>query len=105
MDIVRVVDELVCTRRVPGLRHHALRVVRSAQGVVSVATDAVGAPVGSWVFATTGSAARLAMPDRTAITDLTICGIIDHWGADEGATVTTSNPLGLAGDAKPADRQ
>ncbi|TSE35400.1 carboxysome peptide B [Tepidimonas charontis] len=104
MDIVRVMDELVCTRRVEGLRHHALRIVRSAQGVVSVATDAVGAPVGSWVFATTGSAARLAMPDHTAITDLTICGIIDHWGQEGPAPVGTTNPPGLAGGAKPADR-
>ncbi|MEW6693529.1 Ethanolamine utilization protein EutN [Tepidimonas thermarum] len=79
MDIVRVMDDLVCTRRVPGLGSASLRVVRSAQGVVSVATDPVGAPVGRWVFATTGSAARLAMPDPTCMTDLTICGIIDQW--------------------------
>ena len=84
MDIVRVVEELVCTRRVPGLGQASLRVVRSAQGVLSVATDPVGAPVGRWVFATTGSAARLAMPDPTCITDLTICGIIDQWD-DEAA--------------------
>ncbi len=83
MDIVRVVDELVCTRRVPGLGQASLRVVCSAQGVVSVATDPVGAPVGRWVFATTGTAARLAMPDPACITDLTICGIIDQW--EDGA--------------------
>lgn len=79
MDIVRVIDELVCTRRVPGLGQASLRVVRSAQGVVSVATDPVGVPTGKWVFATTGSAARLAMPDKTCMTDLTICGILDQW--------------------------
>lgn len=79
MEIARVVSELVCTRRVPGLSHCGLRVVRTAQGMVSVATDAVGAPVGRWVFTTTGTAARLAMPDRATVTDLTICGIIDRW--------------------------
>jgi carboxysome peptide B len=89
MDIVRVIDELVCTRRVPGLGSASLRVVRSAQGVVSVATDAVGAPIGRWVFATTGSAARLAMPDPTCITDLTICGILDGWDDEDAASSQT----------------
>jgi len=79
MDILRVVDELVCTRRVPGMQLCSLRVLKNAQGALSVATDPVGAPPGKWVFVTTGSAARLAMKDTTTITDLTICGIIDRW--------------------------
>ena len=99
MDIVRVVDDLVCTRRVPGLGSAALRVVRSAQGVVSVATDQVGAPVGRWVFATTGSAARLAMPDKTCMTDLTICGIIDHWDEDVPAAATEHRATGAGSGA------
>lgn len=79
MDILRVVDELVCTRRVPGMQLCSLRVLENAEGALSVATDPVGAPPGKWVFVTAGSAARLAMKDATTITDLTICGIIDRW--------------------------
>ena len=79
MEILRVVDELVCTRRVPGLKAASLRILASQQGVLSVATDPVGVPAGKWVFTTSGSAARLAMPDVKVTTDLTICGIIDNW--------------------------
>lgn len=82
MDILRVVDELVCTRRVPGMGLCALRVLENAQGALSVATDPVGAPPGKWVFVTSGSAARLAMSDAATITDLTICGIIDRWESE-----------------------
>lgn len=79
MEILRVLDELVCTRRVQGMARASLRVLQSADGAISVATDPVGAPPGRWVFVTTGSAARLAMGDAALITDLTICGIIDQW--------------------------
>lgn len=79
MEILRVKDELVCTRRVPGLRSASLRVLENRQGELLVATDAVGVPQGKWVFTTSGSAARLAMSDPQVITDLTICGIIDQW--------------------------
>lgn len=79
MEIMRVKDELVCTRRVAGLQSASLRLMESQQGELSVATDAVGVPGGKWVFTTSGSAARLAMTDTQVITDLTICGIIDHW--------------------------
>lgn len=79
MDIMRVKDELVCTRRVPGLKTASLRVLESQQGALSVATDLVGVPSGKWVFTTSGTAARLAMKDPAVTTDLTICGIIDGW--------------------------
>jgi carboxysome peptide B len=79
MEIWRVVDELVCTRRVPGLGSASLRVLKGQKGEVMVATDPVGTPPGKWVFTTIGSAARLAMHDPTIATDLTICGIIDGW--------------------------
>lgn len=79
MEIMRVVDELVCTRRVPGLMASSLRVLVSQQGALSVATDPVGVPAGKWVFTSSGSAARWAMPDVKVMTDLTICGIIDNW--------------------------
>ncbi len=79
MEIMRVVDDLVCTRRAPGLNASSLRILASQQGALSVATDPVGVPVGKWVFTSSGSAARLAMPDVKTLTDLTICGIIDNW--------------------------
>lgn len=79
MEIMRVKDELVCTRRVPGLQQSSLRVLENEQGILSVATDPVGVPTGKWVFTTSGSAARLAMRDPKVITDLTIGGIIDQW--------------------------
>jgi carboxysome peptide B len=79
MEIMRVVDDLVCTRRVPGLQAASLRILASQQGALSVATDPVGVPIGKWVFTSSGSAARLAMKDAKIMTDLTICGIIDNW--------------------------
>lgn len=79
MEIMRVMDELVCTRRVPGLQTASLRVLANQEGALSVATDPVGVPVGKWVFTSSGSAARLAMQDPKVMTDLTICGIIDNW--------------------------
>lgn len=81
MEIMRVKDELVCTRRVPGLKTSSLRVLENQRGGLMVATDPVGVPVGKWVFTTSGSAARWAMPDVDVMTDLTICGIIDDWDA------------------------
>ena len=79
MEIMRVRDDLVCTRRVPGLKTASLRVLESQSGGLMVASDPVGVPVGKWVFTSSGSAARWAMNDFEVTTDLTICGIIDHW--------------------------
>ncbi len=79
MEIMQVVDDLVCTRRLSGLGQEPLRVLKNLKGKINVATDPVGAPVGRWVFTVSGSAARLALRDRTVLTDLTIGGIIDHW--------------------------
>jgi len=79
MEIMRVKDELVCTRRIPGLKAASLRVLENQAGGLLVASDPVGVPVGKWVFTASGSAARWAMPDANVMTDLTICGIIDNW--------------------------
>ena len=79
MEIYKVSQELVCTRRTPELGHHSLRVLEAADGSLSVATDPVGAPVGKWVFTTIGTAAHFAISDTTVLTDLTICGLIDNW--------------------------
>ncbi|GBL47695.1 putative carboxysome peptide B [Sulfuriferula multivorans] len=84
MEIMRVVSELVATRRVPGLQNSSLRVLEDVQGKLSVACDPVGAPPGKWVITTGGSAARIATGDRAILTDLTICGIIDAWDAGNG---------------------
>jgi carboxysome peptide B len=79
MEIMRVMDELVCTRRIAGLQASSLLVLQNQAGGLMVACDPVGVPVGKWVFTTTGSAARWAMPDVNVMTDLTVCGIIDNW--------------------------
>ena len=79
MEIMRVMDELVCTQRVPGLKAASLRVLETQSGGLMVAADPVGVPIGKWVFTASGSAARWAMPDPSITTDLTICGIIDKW--------------------------
>ncbi len=79
MEIMRVRDDLVCTQRVSGLKLASLRVLETQAGGLLVATDPVGVPVGKWVFTSSGTAARWAMPDSSVVTDLTICGIIDNW--------------------------
>ncbi|MHB0888919.1 carboxysome peptide B [Acidithiobacillus sp.] len=76
---MRVVSDLVATRRIPGLRHSSLRVLADAKGRLSVASDPVGVPPGKWVITVSGSAARYAAGDYRILTDLTIAGIIDHW--------------------------
>lgn len=79
MEILKVEAPLVCTRRVKGLRHTSLRVLRDANGRRQVAVDPVGAREGNWVFTVSGSAARYATGDFGIVTDLTIGGIIDYW--------------------------
>ncbi len=79
MEIMCVKGDLVCSRRVPGLLNVSLKVLETQTGGLLVATDPVSAPAGQWVFITTGSAARVAMPDAKVTTDLTVCGIIDDW--------------------------
>ncbi len=78
MDIYQVESALVCTRRVDGLKHVSLRVLRDAMGRRQVATDPVGAHSGNQVFTVSGSAARYAQGDFGVLTDLAIGGIIDE---------------------------
>ena len=84
MEILRVVSDLVCTRRIPGLYSASLRVMADEKGRLSVAVDPVGVPEGKWVFTAGGSAARYGAGDYKVLTDLTILGIIDQWNAEEG---------------------
>ena len=83
MEIMRVVSDLVATRRIPGLMNVSLRVLEDLQGKLSVGVDPVGAPPGKWVFTAGGSAARLATGNYDTLTDLTICGIIDAWDVED----------------------
>ena len=79
MEIMRVIDDLVCTQRIAGLQAKSLRILENQAGALLVATDAVGVPIGKWVFTAVGTSGRLAMGDTAVLTDLTICGIIDNW--------------------------
>lgn len=79
MEIMQVESPLVCTRRIDGLQHIGLRVLRDMNGKRNVAVDPIGARDGSWVVTVSGSAARHALDDFGILTDLTIGGIIDHW--------------------------
>ncbi len=83
MEVMRVVSDLVCTRRIPGLYSTSLRVLADEQGRLSVAVDPVGVPEGKWVFTAGGSAARYGAGDYRILTDLTILGIIDQWSVTE----------------------
>lgn len=85
MEILKVASDLVAPRRIPGLKTLSLRVLVDEKGRSSVACDPVGVPVGKWVFAVSGTAARYAAGDYEILTDLTIGGIIDHWDPDPGA--------------------
>jgi carboxysome peptide B len=94
MEIMQVEEPLVCTRRVAGLERISLRVLRDRNGKLQVAVDPVGARKGNWVFTASGSAARYATGNFEVLTDLTIGGIIDFWGAEDkrstGKTVATA---------------
>lgn len=83
MEVMRVVSDLVCTRRIPGLFNASLRVLADEKGKLAVAVDPVGVPEGKWVFTAGGSAARYGAGDYRILTDLTILGIIDQWDVVE----------------------
>ena len=84
MDIYQADKTLVCTNRVTGLKHTALRILRDKKGSKVVAVDPVGVREGNWVFTASGSAARYATGDYGVTTDLTIVGIIDNWHESAG---------------------
>lgn len=83
MEVMRVVSDLVCTRRIPGLFSASLRVLADEKGKLAVAVDPVGVPEGKWVFTAGGSAARYGAGDYRILTDLTILGIIDQWNVEQ----------------------
>jgi ethanolamine utilization protein EutN len=93
MEIFQVESPLVCTRRIEGLKHTSLRVLRNASGKQQVAVDPVGARFGNYVFTVSGSAARYAAGDFGILTDLTIGGIIDRWEEEPASTGASAGAL------------
>lgn len=83
MNIMRVIQDLVTTKRVLGLQTRKLRVLEDASGNVEVAVDPIGCRVGDYVLTIAYSAARIAAGDPKVTTDLTIGGIIDDWNDDK----------------------
>jgi carboxysome peptide B len=96
MQILQVEGSLVCTSRIKGLKHSVFRVVRDADGQRQAASDPVGAKPGDWVFLASGSAARYAAGDFEILTDLAICGVIDHWPPHDETNNDQSNDLGFS---------
>jgi len=84
MNIHRVAQPLVLTRRLEGMGQLPLKVLVGAGGDVTVAMDPVGVRDGDWVFTIAFSAARAAAGDSQLLTDLTIGGIIDNWRPNKG---------------------
>lgn len=82
MNIQRVVQDLVTTKRVFGLRAKKLQVLEDAKGNVEVAVDPIGCRKGDFVITIAYSAARIATGNTKVTTDLTIGGIIDNWTED-----------------------
>ena len=82
MNIMRVVQDLVTTKRVFGLKAKKLQVLEDSRGNVEVAVDPIGCRQGDFVITIAYSAARIAAGNPKVMTDLTIGGIIDEWSED-----------------------
>lgn len=79
MEIFKVVGSMVCTLRHPGLGTLPLRVLQDRKGKHQVAVDTIGSREGNWVYAISGTAARMALDDKKALTDLTVGGVIENF--------------------------
>ncbi len=86
MEIMRVVRDLVTTKRNFWLAAKSLRVVEDNQGNLSVALDPIGCKPGDFVVTIGISAARIAAGNPKITTDMTIGGIIDHWTEEDWRT-------------------
>ena len=82
MNIMRVVRDLVTTKRVFGLQSKKLQVLEDAGGNIEVAVDTIGCRAGDYVVTIAYSAARIAAGNPKVTTDLTVGGIIDDWNED-----------------------
>ncbi len=83
MEIMRVVRDLVTTKRNFWLAAKSLRVVEDHKGDLQVALDPIGCKPGDFVITIGISAARIATGNPNITTDMTIGGIIDHWSEAE----------------------
>ncbi len=83
MEIMRVVRDLVTTKRNFWLAAKSMRVVEDYQGNLQVALDPIGCKPGDFVVTIGISAARFAAGNPNITTDMTIGGIIDHWSEEE----------------------
>ncbi|MFP5350558.1 MAG: carboxysome peptide B [Gammaproteobacteria bacterium] len=83
MEIMRVVRDLVTTKRNFWLAAKSLRVVEDYKGNLSVALDPIGCKPGDFVVTIGISAARIAAGNPMITTDMTIGGIIDDWSEEE----------------------
>ena len=83
MEIMRVVRDLVTTKRIHNLATMSMRVVEDKLGYQQVAVDPVGCRPGDFVITVATSAARHATGDPSVTTDMTINGIIDYWSEQD----------------------
>ncbi len=89
MEIFQVAGAIVCTHRHEGMEKLPLRLLKNQKGKYMVAVDTIGSRTGNWVYTISGSAARLALPDKSLITDLTIGGVIENWETEESNSAAT----------------
>ena len=88
MQLARVTDTVVATRKDPGLRGLKLLVLqpltpdRQPVGRDLVGVDAVGAGVGEEVFFVRGREASFPFLPAEVPTDASVIGITDHWSVD-----------------------
>lgn len=82
MLIGKVTGTIVSTRKCESLigsKFMEVRLIKNGQETEQyiIAVDMVGAGIGEEVLITTGSGARLALPDAATPTDAVIVGIVD----------------------------
>ena len=91
MVLARVIGTLVASRKEPTLDGLKLLVVRacdvdgsikSGQGAIAIAADAVGAGVGELVLYAAGSSARQTQATQNRPVDATIMAIVDEIAVD-----------------------
>jgi microcompartment protein CcmK/EutM len=85
VQVARVVGQVVTTLKDPGLHGRPLLLVQpvsaagDAVGRPLVASDAIGAGVGEYVFYVRGAEASFPFLPAVVPTDASIVGIVDRW--------------------------
>ena len=82
MRMGRVVGNIVSTRKNSNIVSSSILEVRLVENgketdKYMIAIDSMGAGIGEYVLITTGSSARLALPNTSAPVDAVIVGIVD----------------------------